>query len=72
MYIFEVRIKTYMFIEKCQLRGNFTNSEFFLVLYFAAFGLNIEIYSVNLYIHSEFRKIRTRKNPEFVHYSCSG
>ena len=32
-------------------------------LYFPAFGLNTEIYSVNLRIQSECRKIRTRKTP---------
>ena len=29
--------------------------------YFPAFGLNTEIFFVNLRIHSEYRKIRTRK-----------
>ena len=31
--------------------------------YFPTFGLNMERYSVSLYIQSEYRKIRTRKNP---------
>ena len=29
--------------------------------YFPVFGLNTEIYGVNLHIQSEYRKIRTRK-----------
>ena len=33
--------------------------------YFPAFGLNTEIYFVNLRILSEYRKIRTRKNSVF-------
>ena len=39
-------------------------SEYGVVLepYFALFGLNTEIYGVNLRIHSECRKIRTRNN----------
>ena len=40
--------------------------------YFPAFGLNIEIYGVNLRIQSEYRKIRTRKNSVFGHFSRSG
>ena len=31
--------------------------------YFPVFGLNTEIYGVNLHIQSEYRKIRTRKTP---------
>ena len=31
--------------------------------YFPIFGLNTEIYSVNLCIQSEYRKIRTRTTP---------
>ena len=34
----------------------------FSVSYFPVFGLNTEIYSVNLRIQFEYRKIRTRKN----------
>ena len=34
--------------------------------YFPAFGLNTEIYSVNLHIQSECGKIRTRKTPNTV------
>ena len=33
------------------------------------FGLNIEIYSVNLRISSEYRKIPTSKNSGFGHFS---
>ena len=32
--------------------------------YFPAFGLNTEIYTVNLRIQSEYRKIQTRKAPD--------
>ena len=31
--------------------------------YFPVFRLNTEIYGVNLFIQSEYRKIRTRKTP---------
>ena len=36
--------------------------------YFPVFGLNTEIYSR---IQPEYRKIRTRKNSVFGHFSCS-
>ena len=39
--------------------------------YFHAFGLNTERYSVSLRIQSECRKIRTRKNSVFGHFSRS-
>ena len=39
--------------------------------YFTVFGLNTEIYSVNLHIQSECRKIGTRKNSLFGHFSRS-
>ena len=37
--------------------GDFSGS------YFLVFGLNTEIDEVNLRIHFEYRKIRSRKNP---------
>ena len=37
--------------------------------YFRIFWLNTEIYSVNLRIQSEYRKIRTRNNPVLGHFS---
>ena len=40
--------------------------------YFPVFGLNTEIYSANLRIQSGYRKIRTRKNYVFGHFSRSG
>ena len=39
--------------------------------YFPVFGLNTEIYGVNICIQSEYRKIRTRKNSVFGHFSRS-
>ena len=39
--------------------------------YFSAFGLNTEIYSVNLRIQSQCGKIRARKKSLFGHFSCS-
>ena len=36
--------------------------------YFPVFRLNTEIYSVNVRIRFEYRKIRTRKNSEFGHF----
>ena len=39
--------------------------------YFPVFGLNTKIYSVNLRIQSECRKIRTRKNSVFGLFSRS-
>ena len=36
--------------------------------YFLVFGLNMEIYFINLRIQSECRKIRTRKNAVFGHF----
>ena len=48
-------------------------SEYGVVLepYFALFGLNTEIYGVKLRIHSDRRKIRTRNNYVFEHFSHS-
>ena len=40
-------------------------------LYFAAFGLNMEIYWVNLRIGTKYSKIWTRKNYVFGHFSRS-
>ena len=39
--------------------------------YFPLFGLNMEIYGVNVRIQSEYRKIRTRNNSAFGHFSRS-
>ena len=39
--------------------------------HFPVFRLNTEIYGVNLHIQFEYRKIRTRKNCVFRHFSCS-
>ena len=41
------------------------------VPYFPVFGLNTEIYEVNLRIQSKYRKIRTRNNYVFGHFSRS-
>ena len=39
--------------------------------YFPVFGLNTEIYSVDVRIQSEYRKIRTTENLVFGHFSLS-
>ena len=39
--------------------------------YFPVFGQNTDIYGVNLRIQSEHRKIRTRNNSVFGHFSRS-
>ena len=39
--------------------------------YFPVFGLNMEIYSVNLRIQSKYGKIRSRKNSAFRLFSRS-
>ena len=39
--------------------------------YFVIFGLNTDIYGVNLRIPSEYRKIRTRNNSVFKYFSRS-
>ena len=57
---------------ECALREKCPNTEFFSGPYFPVFGLNAEIYGVNLHIHSEYRKRRTRKNSVFGHFSRSG
>ena len=40
-------------------------------LYFPVFGLNTEIYEINLRIQSAYRKIRTRNNSVFGQFSRS-
>ena len=37
-------------------------------LYFPVFGMNTEIYRVNLHVQSKYGKIRTRKNSVFRHF----
>ena len=37
--------------------------------YFPVFGLKTEIYEVNIRIQSKYRKIRTRNNSVFGHFS---
>ena len=39
--------------------------------YFPVFGLNTEIYGVNLRVQSKYRKIPTRNNSVFGHFSRS-
>ena len=39
--------------------------------YFHVFGMNTEVYGVNLPIQSEYRKIRARKYSVFGHFSRS-
>ena len=51
--------------EKCP------NTEYFPGPYFPVFGLNTEIYGVNLRIQSKYRKIRTRNNSVFGLFSRS-
>ena len=51
--------------KKLPLHEKCPNMEFFSGPYFSAFGLNTEIYGINLRIQSEYRKIRTRKNSVF-------
>ena len=48
---------------KFSLNEKCPNMEFFLVRIFLFFGLNTEIFSVNLHIQSKYKKIRTRKTP---------
>ena len=40
--------------------------------YFPVFGLNTDMYSVNLRFQSEYRKLLTRKNSVFGHFSRRG
>ena len=47
------------------------NTKLILVRNFPVVTLNTEIYKVNLRSQSEYRKIRTRNNSVFRHFSCS-
>ena len=40
--------------------------------YFSVFGMNTEIYGINLCIQSKYGEVRTRKNSVFGHFSLSG
>ena len=54
------------------LREKCPNTDLFLVCIFLyLFGLNTEIYSVNLHIQSKYRKIQTRKDSAFGLFSRS-
>ena len=72
-------------IEKNVIKGNFTDlfsskntawkvSKYGVISgpYLPLFGLNTEIYGVNLRIQFEYRKIRTRSNSVFGHFTRSG
>ena len=61
--------KSYPF---CTLRQKVPKFGVFSGPYFAVFGQNTEIYSVNLGIQSKHRKIQTRKISVFGHFSCRG
>ena len=56
---FDIFLKNYF----CNHCVNSVRIRSFSGLYFPAFGLNTEIYSVNLHIHSECGKLQTRKTP---------
>ena len=53
-----------LFTERKMSRDGFFSGPYFLL-----FGINTEIYSVNLRIQSECGIIRIRKNPVFGHFS---
>ena len=74
-----IHIHTYIYIYiYIYILYNILYSIFYVVMYvyiyiicgpyFPVFGLNTEIYSVNLRIQPEYRKIRTRKNSVFGHF----
>ena len=48
-----------------------SESRLFSGQYFLAFGLNMQIYRVNLRIQSKFGIIQTRENAESGNFSCS-
>ena len=50
--------------DKEAVRGKCLNSEFLSGPYFPAFGLNTQVYQVNIRIQSKCRKIWTRKSPD--------
>ena len=58
-------------LKKTPLREKCANAEFILVRSFPAFGVNTEIYKVNIGIESECRKKWIRKNSGFGHFSGS-
>ena len=56
------------------LREMCANTELFIYTrspYFPVFGLNTEIYTLNLRNHSEYRKVQTRNKSLFEHFSSS-
>ena len=64
MVLDEALIVFHTLHEKCP------NTQFFLVCIFL-YSDCTEIYSINLCIQSEYKKIRTRKNSVFGHFSRS-
>ena len=56
-----------LFTSECIIAGKFPNTEFFSGLYLLVFGVNTEIYSVNLCLQSKYVKIRIRKNSVIGH-----
>ena len=65
------KIRAYSFIQEtlCCVKSVQIRSYFWSV--FSCFGLNTEIYGVNLRIQSDYRKTRTRNNSIFEHLSRS-
>ena len=62
------------YFDECKVTVNaWKVSEYgaFSVLYFPTFGLNMARYGVSLRIQYECRKLRTRKNSVFRHFSRS-
>ena len=53
------------------LRKKCSNTEFFLGQHFAVFGLNTEIYGVDLRSQFKYGKVRSRKNSVLGHFSLS-
>ena len=69
-------IIAHMNIQNCIIdtnspRKKCPNTEFFSAPYFLVFGLNMEIYAVNIRIQFEYGRIRTRKTSVFGHFSHS-
>ena len=68
---FALIFEDFSLVELAILREKCPNTDlFWSVLSYPVFGLNT-IYSVNLHIQSEYRKIRTKNNSVFGHFSRS-
>ena len=72
-FLWNISVNCHFFFNKSTFHTAWKVSKYGVISgpYFPVFGLNTEIYSLNLRIQYEYRKIRTRNNSVLWHFSRS-